>query len=267
MFGPYGYAGVQTVNDSQPQNPSVMILVKNESYFLPYVLKQCEGIFDSYVIYDIDSTDNTREIIEWFHERNKDKADFTVRYMPDLPKEVQGAFRNSMIVEGQRPIYWILDGDELYSREDLLHIKKCSEDLKIAHAFDNTKRFGVFKRVELNPELTMQYSRRRSHHRIYHNSAYWTGNHPGEVSGYKQEEASEEWYEILCWHFHNAERSPNEAEVLKRMERKKKKTYHPGELEPVNILKELPILRTRIEQFPVSPALEALWLKRELSGP
>ena len=267
MYGPYGYAGVQTVNDNQPANPSVMVLVKNESYFLPYVLKQCEGIFDSYVIYDIGSTDNTREIIEWFHARNKDKADFMIRYMPDLPKQVQGAFRNSMIVEGRRPIYFLLDGDELYTKEDLLHIKECAEDLKINHAFDNEKRFGVFTRVELSPDLTQQYDRRRSHHRLYHNSAFWTGPHPGEVSGYKQNEKSEEWYDITTWHFHNAVRSPDEESVLKRMERKAKKTYHPGDLKPVSLLDEVPILRTRIEQFPVSPALEALWLKRELTAP
>ncbi len=92
MFGPYG--SMPNPEPSQPINPSVMILVKNESYFLPYVLRQCEGIFTSYVIYDVHSTDNTREIIEWFHGRNESKADFMVRYMPDLPKEVQGAFRN-----------------------------------------------------------------------------------------------------------------------------------------------------------------------------
>ncbi len=256
----------QTANGDQPANPSVMVLVKNESYFLPYVLKQCEGIFDSYVIYDIDSTDNTREIIEWFVGRNDGKADFMVRYMPDLPKEVQGAFRNSMIVEGRRPIYLILDGDELYTKEDLHHIKACAEDLKVNHAFQNEKRFGVFKRVELNPEMTMQYSRRRSHHRLYTRDAFWTGTHPGEVSGYKQDEKSEEWYDITCWHFHNAVRSPDEKSVLKRIERKAKKTYHPGELEPVSILEEVPILNHRVESFPVSPALEALWLKRDLTA-
>ena len=256
----------QVVQQGQPTNPSVMVLVKNESYFLPYVLKQCEGIFDSYVIYDIDSTDNTREIIEWFVGRNEGKADIMVRYMPDLPKEVQGAFRNSMIVEGRRPTYLILDGDELYTKQDLHHIKACADDLRTSHMFDNEKRFGVFTRVEMNPEMTMQYDRRRSHHRLYMSSAFWTGTHPGEVSGYAQNEKSEEWYDVTVWHLHNAVRSPNEAEVLKRMERKMKKTYHPGELIPVDLLKEVPILNKRIEEFPVSPALEALWLKRDLEA-
>lgn len=266
MYGTYPM--VQNTNDTSV-NPSVMVLVKNESYFLPYVLKQCEGIFDSYVIYDIDSTDNTREIIEWFHERNKDNADFMIRYMPDLPKEVQGAFRNSMIVEGRRPVYFILDGDELYAKEDLKRVPLYAEDLKSAHAFSpkHDKRFGVFKRVELSTDLTQQYDKRRSHHRLYHQTAFWTGTHPGEVSGYKQNAESEEWYEATVWHFHNAVRSPDEKSVLKRIERKKKKTYHPGELKPVDILKELPILNHRIESFPVSPDLEALWLKRDLTAP
>ena len=134
------------------------------------------------------------------------------------------------------------------------------------HAFDNNKRFGVFKRVEMNPELTMQYDRRRSHHRLYTRDMFWSGCHPGEVSGYKQDEKSEEWYEVTCFHFHNAVRSPDESLVLKRMDRKFKRTYHPGELIPIDILEELPILRTQIEDFPVSPALKALWTKRALEG-
>ena len=56
MFGPYG--SMPNAGPGQPINPSVMILVRNESYFLPYVLKQCEGIFTSYVIYDIGNSSN-----------------------------------------------------------------------------------------------------------------------------------------------------------------------------------------------------------------
>ena len=91
-------------------SPSVMVLVKNEQYFLPYVLKQCEDIFDSFVIYDVGSTDETVRIIDWFYERNKDYADIVIRKLPHCSPPVQGTFRNSMIIEGQRPIYFILDG-------------------------------------------------------------------------------------------------------------------------------------------------------------
>lgn len=242
-------------------NPSALILVKNESYFLPYVLKGVEDVFDSFVIYDIDSTDNTKEIIDWFSARVDGKADLFVRKMPHCIPDVQGAFRNSMIVEGRRDIYFILDGDEAYTAEDMAKIPAAANALRSANRRNPKKRFGVFKRVEMNAEMTKQYDRRRSHHRLYTRDAFWSGTHPGEVPGYKQNEKSEMWYDLTCFHFHNTLRSPNEAEATRRLQRKFKKSYHPGSLIDLDLLKELPALRERIEDFPVSPALEALWEK------
>ena len=242
-------------------NPSVMVLVKNEAYWLPYVLKQTIGHFDSYVIYDVGSTDNTRDVIDWFTPQVDGKADLMVRYLPDCPPEVQGTFRNAMPTEGRRDTYFILDGDELYKPGDMEMIASCADNLSALHASNEKKRFGVFKRVEVNPELTMQYDRRRSHHRLYSRDAFWTGTHPGEASGYKQNEKSEQYYDVTCFHMHNTLRSPNEEDAQRRISRKRKRSYHPGELVPMNLLRELPVLRKRIEDFPVCPALEALWQK------
>lgn len=246
-------------------NPSVLVLVKNESYFLPYVLKQVIGLFNSFVIYDIGSTDNTKDIIKWFSEQVDGEADLFVRTLPHVDPDVQGAFRNSMPTEGRRDIYWILDGDELYQPEDLAKISEAADHLAEVHGEDEEVRFGVFKRVEMNYDLTMQYDRRRSHHRLYTRDAFWYGRHPGEVSGYKQHEKSEIWFDIDCYHFHNTIRSPKDAEALKRADRKHKRTYRPGELVPIDLLAELPVLRKRIEQFPVSPVLEALWAADNMS--
>ena len=240
--------------------PSVMVLVKNEAYWLPYVLKQCEGIFDSYVIYDVGSTDHTRDVIDWFVQRNHGKADIFVRVLPHVDPVVQGTFRNSMIAEGQRDIYMILDGDELYKPDDLQKIKLAATDLLIHHTADRRNRYGVVRRVEVNPELTHRYSTLRGHHRLYTRDAFWTGNHPGEIAGYKQNDKSEIWYNnITCWHMHNTLRSPREKDAVKRIARKMQRSYHPGELVPMDLLKELPALKERIEGFPVTPALEALW--------
>lgn len=253
--------------------PSCLVLVKNESYFLPFVLAQTIGHFDSYVIYDVGSTDNTRDIIQWFIEKMDGKADFFVRYLPHVPKEAQGAFRNSQIVEGQRKTYMILDGDELYTQADLAMISRHAENLKTEHdskvkylelkpeATDQSiKRFGVFKRIEVLPDLTQRYNRERNHHRLYTRDAFWTGNHPGEVSGFEQNSSSELEFPIRCWHLHNTVRSPKEADALLRLDRKNKRTYHPDSegMSSMNLLKELPILQKPIESFPVSPALAVL---------
>ena len=240
--------------------PSAMVLVKNEAYWLPYVLKQAEGYFDSYVIYDVGSTDHTRDIIDWFVERNEGKADLFVRKLPHVDPDVQGAFRNSMIAEGRRDIYFILDGDELYKPEDLAKISGASVDLHKANYSNPRIRYGVFKRVEVNETLTKQYDRRRSHHRLYTRDAFWTGTHPGEAPGYSQNDKSEMWFEdITCWHMHNTLRSPNEEDATRRIARKRKRSYHPGELIDMNLLEEIPALKKRIEDFPVCPALEKLW--------
>lgn len=244
-------------------NPSVMVLVKNEEFWLPYVLKQTEGHFDSYVIYDVGSTDQTRQIIDWWVKRMDGRADLFVRYMPHVPPEVQGAFRNSMIAEGQRDVYFILDGDELYKPEHLAMISKSARTLRSEHQRDEVRRYGVFKRVEVNGELTKQYDRRRGHHRLYTRDAFWEGTHPGEVAGYKQTPNSEIWFDnIICWHLHNTLRSPKEADATGRMNRKLKQSYHPGDsMSDLNLLEELPMLREPIEDFPVSPALARLQSK------
>lgn len=237
-----------------------MVLVKNEEYFLPYVLKQCEGIFDSYVIYDVGSTDQTAKVIEWFYERNKNDAHITVRKLPNVPPKVQGTFRNSMIAEGDRDVYLILDGDELYSPDHIKLIPGYAKALKYENARNPRKRYGVFERVEVSEDLRRQYVERRGHHRLYTKDAFWTGTHPGERAFHGQNHHSEEEYRtITCWHMHNTLRSSKEADATGRLRRKGQKSYHPGNtMDDLDLIKEIPLLATPIEDFKVSPALAAL---------
>jgi len=243
-------------------NPSVMVLVKNEAYWLPYVLAQTEGIFDSYVIYDIGSTDGTQHVIKWFTDKMNGRADFFVRYLPHCPPEVQGAFRNSMIAEGDRDVYFLLDGDELYSPADLLKIPQYAHNLSGKNEVDHNKKYGVFKRVEVTSDLSQRYLEERTHHRLYHQTAWWTGTHPGERPFYDLKNAREvNFFDITCWHMHNTLRSPSEDEVPKRMKRKSQGTYHPGNELGVlgtSLLDALPILRAPVASFPVNPALAKL---------
>jgi len=248
-------------------NPSVLVLVKNEAYWLPFVLKQTEGHFTNYVIYDVGSSDNTGRIIDWFYERNKDDAHIIVRKLPHVVPEVQGTFRNSMIIEGNQDIFFLLDGDELYSSNHIKQISKAARDLNHVYMTDEgwvkggrKKRYGVFERVEVSEDLQQQYAERRGHHRLYTRDAFWTGTHPGERAFYKQDHKSEvEFKHITCWHLHNTLRSPKEADATRRIYRKGQKSYHPGnEMKPLSLIKEIPMLAAPIEDFPVSPALHEL---------
>jgi len=233
-----------------------VILVSNEEYWLPYVLKSLAGKFPRYVIYDVGSRDRTRDIIDWFIPIAG--GEIFYRALPMVPREVQGAFRNAMIAEARSNYYLIVDGDEIWSEKSLSLLPKAIEDMYFGWQYN--KVYGVVRRKELSYDLTKEYVEQRTHHRIYSREAYWTGGHPGEVPGIGQKPATElDFPEILVHHFHNTLRSSTEDAALKRMERKSQKTYHPGDLRSFNLLDELPILRFRIDNFPVSPLLEKLW--------
>ena len=248
-----------------------LIMVSNEEFFLPYVLSSIAKRFNRYVAYSIGSEDRTVEILNWFREtEGADKVD--VRVFPMLSREVQLELRNSMIAAACSKYYLLVDGDEIFSEESvnaLLGYRQrvgrlaLLKENVVTTMQKNDSLYGVCRRKELNYELTHRYTDIRTHHRIYDRTAYWVGRHPGEVPAIPQNRNTEtDFPHILIHHFHNTLRSSTEGVALKRMERKSQKTYHPGELQPFNLLDELPILRTKIEDFPVSPVLEKLWESR-----
>jgi len=178
-------------------------------------------------------------------------SDFFVRMLPHADPIIQGTFRNSMIAEARADWYMILDADELYTPNSF----RMMLDAVMAMELED-KLYGVLRRVEVCSDLRTVYSERRTHHRLYHRQAIWKGNHPGEVAFYPQNKDSEIHFpRINTWHFHNAARSSKDNEVPKRLARRGQGTYHPGNPEPIDLLKELPILRKPIEDFPVNPAL------------
>lgn len=232
-----------------------LILVSNDVYFLPYTLESIRGLFNRYIIYDVGSTDGTREIIESFINQEKNKASFFYRFVPMLSPDIQGIFRNSMIAEAQSDWYFIVDGDEVYNRKE---IHKYFSELDLDKQYSESKIYGVCKRIEVSPDLSKRYSELRDHHRLYHRTAIWKGNHPGEAPVITQKPRNEFRFDLKCYHFHNALRSPNEKEVPKRMTRKKQHTYHPGELISFDLLEELPMLEYKVGEFPTNPDLEKL---------
>jgi hypothetical protein len=231
------------------------ILVMNDQFWLPYALESLRGRFNRYVIYDAGSEDGTENIIDWFTET--EDAEFFVRKLPFATPPIQGCYRNSMLVEAETEWTFMVDADEVYDSMSLDILKQQFVDLTKAGSLTQLK-YGVFKRTEMASNLLHRYSDKRTHHRLYRRNAYFTGTHPGEVPAVKQKESNEYHFDVMCWHFHNALRSPLEGSVPKRLDRKTQGTYHPGELMPFDLLEELPILREPINNFPVSPDLEKL---------
>ena len=124
---------------------------------------------------------------------------------------------------------------------------------------DPLKRYGVVQRTEIDRSLIHRYNETRTHHRLYQRTALFVGNHPGEAPFYNQKARNEIDVDgVMCYHFHNALRSPLDTSVPKRVDRKSQSTYHPGELVPFDLLETLPLLKKPIEAFQVSPDLEKL---------
>lgn len=243
-----------------------VVLVKNEEYFLPYCLESVAGHFDRMVIYDVGSEDRTPEIIRWFVDKEKHRTDFFVRMLPHCPPVVQGTFRNSMIAEALSDYYFILDGDEVYTSDDLKRIKQIPE--KLARARERfgdptgpRKLYGLVRRMEFSSDLRSRYSVEREHHRVYRREAIWQGTHPGEAPVFPQNRSTELdcREDAVCYHFHNTLRSPKEADTPSRMRRKQQHSYHPGQLEPFDLLAHVPILRGPIANWTPAPALKELW--------
>lgn len=229
-----------------------VVLVCNDEYFLPYALEASRGFFKRYVIYDVGSSDRTRDVINWFHSSNP-QATFYVRVMPMLAPSIQGVFRNSMIAETLSEYYFILDGDEVYSPESYEAIVKGAETL-----LTERKLYGLVRRIEVNGDMKSAYGlgMKTQHHRLYHRTAIWTGPHPGEAPYFPQKPAVEEWIEgATCYHFHNCERSSRDEDVPKRIERRARPTYRPGEAAPLDLLGALPLLKNPIADFAPTPRL------------
>jgi len=238
-----------------------LVLVKNDCYWLPFALQSVAGHFERMIIYNVGSTDGTKEIIDWYVDKEKD-TDFIVRHLPDCPPEVQLTFRNSMIAEARSPLYLILDGDEIYNKNDLFRINEIGNILLNHNEQNNKIKYALFRRVEVSSDLLQRYNNERTHHRLYHRDAIWMGTHPGEVPLYEQNSKSELDFtsDIRMLHLHNTLRSPKEEETQSRTKRKSQRSYHPeGGLVDFNVFEEFPILQQRVANFPASPCLEALW--------
>lgn len=235
----------------------------NEEYWLPYCLEAANGHFGRFIIYDIGSQDSTRDVIDWFIKRTD--AEVWYRPLPFVPPRVQGTFRNSMNAETQADWYFILDGDEIYSPEGYDALIQEMENMKEMY-ISKGRTYGVARRVEVDTDLLNAYGQdlKVSHHRVYHRKMVFTGPHPGEAPLITQTKKTDHWFskEVVCYHMHNCQRSRLDQDVPKRIQRRMRGTYHPGDKAPIDILDKIPLLRTQIDSaFLVNPALEYLWQK------
>ena len=233
-----------------------LILVSNDSYWVPYVLDQLAGLFRRYIIYDVGSTDGTREIIQDFAQR--ENADVVMEYLPMVEPKAQIAYRNAMIADARSDYYLIVDGDEIWPTVSFQLL--FAEFPKFV---SSGKTFGIVNRIEVCDDLKSAWDPDKftPHHRLYHRTALWRGTHPGEYSDPVQRAHREYTFNELVSvnHLHGVTRSPMDKMVPKRLQRRDKNTYTPGEKKPFNLFADLPELKTPPRgEFAVSPELKKL---------
>lgn len=236
------------------------LLVKNDEYWLPYALKAVQGIFSNFVIYDVGSEDSTREVIEAFIYAEKEDCDIIYRPLPHCEPIVQGTFRNSMIAETRNDWYLILDADEVYRRQALMGLLDYMPEM-IKEYEINERIYGIVRRYEVSHDLTEIHGLDEyvKHHRVYHRTAIWKGTHPGEAPVITQKPSREERFpaSVGCYHFHQPERSRLDADVPGRSKRRYQHTYLRGDIQPVDLFKEVPILTVPIGEYN-NPILEKM---------
>jgi hypothetical protein len=244
---------------------AALVLVKNDSYWLPYALQSTLGLFSKYIVYDVGSQDGTVDVINRVTQSWPDYIEVATRFLPDCPPSVQGAFRNSMIQEAGTDIYFILDGDEVYSEESKQAIRKDYYDFRsavtgLSSAHQSPVHYGVCWRQEITRDLKSCLIPTKTHHRFYNHKAGFVGPHPGEAPAIEFSRSNQFYFNkgALCYHFHNTSRSPMDGATHKRATRKDRPTYTSGTEQPIDLLKELPILRTPILDFDVAPELKEL---------
>ena len=239
---------------------AALVLVSNDEFWLPFALESIKGVFERAVIYNVGSEDGTRDIVDWWVDKERSRTECLVKHLPMCPPGVQVCFRNSMIAEARTDTYWILDGDEVLRHDQALMVPKMAVRLRAFNTGNPRKRYGVVRRMEVATDLKYVYKEIRTHHRLYMRDAIWLGTHPGERAFYKQNSKSEVDFhdDLVVLHMHNALRSSKENVALKRTVRKSQRSYHPGKLIPYDLLEAYPILRKQIEDWPMDPALEEL---------
>jgi hypothetical protein len=164
-----------------------------------------------------------------------------------------------MIAEARSEWFLILDADEVYSDTGFAELHKAAawlDDYKEQGAI-----YGTVPRVEVRRDLKEAHGTdlKLPHMRLYHRTAIFKGPHPGEEPLYPQNAGRQKWFgDPICYHFHGCERSTKDAEVPKRLDRRKKGTYRRGDKKPIDIFEKLPILKEQVEDFPVCPALKKL---------
>lgn len=236
-----------------------LVLVKNDAYWLPYVLESVKNHFNRFVLYDVNSQDGTKDILQWFKDSNP-KKEIILEFFPETEPRVQVSYRNAQIAEAGTEWYLLLDGDELWPKSSLDLLEQEFFDFQLKR-----KRYGIVNRTEMCADLTSAYSPNSytNHHRVYHWSSSWKTSHPGEEARIKQKPENEFKFSqgIEVVHFHNPLRSPLEHAVPSRISRKSKSTYMPGAIEPFDLFAKLPILKKPIHNFIVNPVLAAMQAK------
>lgn len=186
------------------------VMLRNEEYWVGYILDALLQVMDEVIIIDTGSTDNTVDVVRRaLKEHPYCKSQFLC--YGTLTPEENGQARQWMTDKTRTEWGMIVDGDEYYSPEALEAIK--------AIELPSTARLGfttlqVLQHRDDKFWLAEKWSKQAL---FYVPDTKWSGKYPFEgPTNYDKPETFYYYEDVLGWDFHHLKRSSKDAETLHR---------------------------------------------------
>lgn len=185
------------------------ILVRNEDQFVKYALESVLPYISNYIIYDTGSTDKTVEILKKYQFEEKG---------PKHPNEIT-KLRNEMINKTKTDWFLLLDGDEVWNKDQLENYLKftLSQPKEIKATFLRTRNCvgdiyhyrngtsGKYNIAGMTGHLNI---------RAYRKEVRWAGDYPLEHCVDSTDKNSLAFYDGYYLHMTHLKRSSSQSSVL-----------------------------------------------------
>jgi len=217
------------------------LMVKNEEYFIGYILNTLTKYLPNVFVFDTGSADSTIEIIKEFPSvKLVEKGQLSPMGLMEC--------RNEMMEMTETPWVWQVDGDEFYPESSVEELLKCEmpidKKLGFVHFYDvgwdgvNFRVYSPFERVAILPQET-RFSDAAANH-----------GYPFETpSGFGRNELYHHLpYDIIGYHLHHLQRSSRDNEVYLRDQKRHKFSMREREV-PLGDVLQIQFGKKRWENF------------------
>jgi glycosyltransferase involved in cell wall biosynthesis len=187
------------------------VMLRNEEYWVGYVLESVLKVMDEVIIIDTGSTDNTIEVCRKAVKESDGRCRVQWLLYGPLTPEQNGQARQWMTDKTHTEWAMIIDGDEYYAPEVLQTIKDTP--------LPSTARLGFTTlQVLQHKDGKFWLAERWSKQALFHvPSTTWSGKYPFEgPTNYDKPETFYYYENVIGYDFHHLRRSSRDAETPHR---------------------------------------------------